>query len=295
MSGNDVFIVNHNSAKEFLITNESLLLKNETLNSLFLGLSRAIIQDELLDVDEPFFATVYSDGCIVGQMIKTHRSRGLIISQMTLEVIKKVVPRLAQIKLNVTSVQGPMPAVQSFVQLWAQYQQLSYRLSIYQGLYEIKKVEFIPNVEGQMIQADMSFFSTLEVFAQGFIKEVFPEDKKVQEGAGALILKHLKLKKVFVWVDLQGNAVSMATTNRETRNAVTISLVYTPVEWRKKGYASALMSRLTQYCLDNGKTMCNLYTDLSNPDSNKVYKKIGYYKVGEEQLFEFFDDLDRLV
>ena len=79
----------------------------------------------------------------------------------------------------------------------------------------------------------------------------------------------------------------MAAKNRESRNAATISLVYTPKELRGQGYASRIVAKLTQKLLDEGKSKCNLFTDLKNPTSNSIYQKVGYRFLGESMHFDF--------
>jgi len=57
---------------------------------------------------------------------------------------------------------------------------------------------------------------------------------------------------------------------------ISVGLVYTPIDRRGQGYASACVAELSQKMLDQGKAYCTLYTDLSNPVSNAIYQRIGY-------------------
>jgi len=57
--------------------------------------------------------------------------------------------------------------------------------------------------------------------------------------------------------------------------------VYTPPEHRNRGYASAVVARLSQAILDGGKSFCTLFTDLGNPTSNRIYRKLGYVGVAD--------------
>jgi uncharacterized protein len=63
---------------------------------------------------------------------------------------------------------------------------------------------------------------------------------------------------------------------RETPNTVGIGAVYTPPQFRKRGYASVAVATLSQQLLDSGRRSCFLYTDLSNPTSNAIYARLGY-------------------
>jgi predicted GNAT family acetyltransferase len=57
---------------------------------------------------------------------------------------------------------------------------------------------------------------------------------------------------------------------------VRINFVYTPPAHRGRGYASACVAALTRRMLDEGRRYCFLFTDLSNPTSNGIYRAIGY-------------------
>ena len=63
--------------------------------------------------------------------------------------------------------------------------------------------------------------------------------------------------------------------------------MYTPPELRRRGYASALVARLTQHLLDGGRDFCFLYTDLANPTANRIYRNIGYEFVAESADYAF--------
>jgi predicted GNAT family acetyltransferase len=55
--------------------------------------------------------------------------------------------------------------------------------------------------------------------------------------------------------------------------------VYTPPEHRRRGYATALVGRQTEALLTGTTTTCVLFTDLANPTSNAIYRRIGYQPV----------------
>ena len=77
----------------------------------------------------------------------------------------------------------------------------------------------------------------------------------------------------------EGTPVSMACRNREMRNVCGISMVYTLPYLRYHGFASACVAQLSRQILSEGFTECALYTNLGNPISNSIYRKIGYIPV----------------
>ena len=97
----------------------------------------------------------------------------------------------------------------------------------------------------------------------------------------------LQKQKAYLW-DSE-IPVSIACSTRSTPNGVGINMVYTPPEHRKKGYASACVAALSQKLLDKGYKFCFLFTDLSNPTSNKIYQDIGYQPVADWNNYSFSD------
>ena len=55
-----------------------------------------------------------------------------------------------------------------------------------------------------------------------------------------------------------------------------MSLVYTPPEFRRRGYATACVGELSRMLLESGWEFCALFADLANGTANRVYQRIGY-------------------
>jgi predicted GNAT family acetyltransferase len=88
-----------------------------------------------------------------------------------------------------------------------------------------------------------------------------------------------------LWED--GEPVSMAGWGSPTPNGMRIGPVYTPPERRGRGYGSAATAAASAEQLAAGRTFCFLYTDLSNPTSNKIYMDIGYEPVCDSIEYAF--------
>jgi predicted GNAT family acetyltransferase len=65
-----------------------------------------------------------------------------------------------------------------------------------------------------------------------------------------------------------------------------VQAVYTPPERRRAGYAAACVAALSARVLAE-EHRCILYTDLTNPTSNGVYRSIGYRSVAEWVRYRF--------
>jgi GNAT superfamily N-acetyltransferase len=81
--------------------------------------------------------------------------------------------------------------------------------------------------------------------------------------------------------------VSMAGVTRPVAGVVRVASVYTPVELRGRGYASAVTAAVSQAVRDAGAAEVVLFTDLANPTSNAIYRRLGYRPVGDRVVLSF--------
>lgn len=80
----------------------------------------------------------------------------------------------------------------------------------------------------------------------------------------------------FLFWTVDGQPVSVAGIARRLRHTGAISSVYTPAEYRGRGYAGSVTSAVADRLFAEGKSAVCLYTDLRNPISNRCYAKIGF-------------------
>jgi predicted GNAT family acetyltransferase len=85
----------------------------------------------------------------------------------------------------------------------------------------------------------------------------------------------VKNKVVALW-EADGEPVAMCRSTRKAPFATSVAGVYTPQDFRGKGYASHLVAALSQQLLNEGAPRCLLFTDAANPTSNGIYQRIGY-------------------
>jgi uncharacterized protein len=89
-----------------------------------------------------------------------------------------------------------------------------------------------------------------------------------------------------VWEDA-GRNVSMTGCASPTPNGIRIGPVYTPPGDRGRGYATSLVAAVSREQLSRGRTSCFLHTDLANPTSNAIYRRIGYERVCDSTVVAF--------
>jgi predicted GNAT family acetyltransferase len=86
----------------------------------------------------------------------------------------------------------------------------------------------------------------------------------------------LEQGRVFV-TTAKGRIVSAALTNTETQELAMVGGVYTPLDFRYQGYASACMVALCQDLVADGKEACLCYDD---PVAEDIYRRLGFERIG---------------
>ncbi|WP_367322423.1 GNAT family N-acetyltransferase [Streptomyces sp. HUAS ZL42] len=90
-----------------------------------------------------------------------------------------------------------------------------------------------------------------------------------------------------LWEAPDGTAVSMAGTTLQVGGQVRVAPVYTPAHLRGRGYAGAVTAEVSRAALAAGATEVLLFTDLANPTSNGLYRRIGYRPVRDFAVYDF--------
>ncbi|MCX6130735.1 MAG: GNAT family N-acetyltransferase [Proteobacteria bacterium] len=176
----------------------------------------------------------------------------------------------------IDQVSGPKTVVDAFVDLWCHKTGQKIRSLITQGIYRADTIKLAYTVPGHMRLTEPKDEDLLMEWLPCFF-----EDCRLPANQGQIekITKTAIEQQTFgFWMD-QGREVAMAAALGPTPHGIRISYVYTPPEYRGRGYGSAVTAAVSQQQLDRGRNFCFLYTDLQNPTSNRIYQKMGYQPV----------------
>ena len=116
--------------------------------------------------------------------------------------------------------------------------------------------------------------------AESHVIDAGPESRAI------IVDSRIAHQQLWLWQD-DGVPVSMVAVNPAVAGVVRIGPVYTPPGCRRRGYASSAVAAISRQVLATGARTCMLFTDLSNPTSNKIYADIGYRRFGEWEETEF--------
>ncbi|KAI9007671.1 acyl-CoA N-acyltransferase [Hyaloraphidium curvatum] len=154
-----------------------------------------------------------------------------------------------------------------------------------QGLWKLTAVAppAPPPALGKMRPATADDAELLQRWLEAFTAEAVPHDPPPAPGRGAALAARGGAR---LWVLPDGTPVCFATFGRDVAGWVSVGPVYTPRERRGRGYAGALVAEMGREALKQGRPGCTLFTDLANPTSNGVYKRVGYEMVGTLTRFK---------
>ncbi len=97
--------------------------------------------------------------------------------------------------------------------------------------------------------------------------------------------KMIEVEKLYFYENEEGTVVSMAAVCKKLLHGMMITYIYTPEEYRGKGYAAANIYCLSKLLLGRGYDFCALLSDIKNPLSNRAYEKVGYQTL--EDVYEY--------
>jgi ribosomal protein S18 acetylase RimI-like enzyme len=220
------------------------------------------------------------NGQIAGVVFQSPLTLAAQLTPMHPDVIAAMVDAIANAGIVLPGVGGDAATAASFAGQWTE--RVKSAAIPFEGmrLYEFAEVKEIARVKGGIRLADSGDRELIVQWVQGFQDEVHEHanDPKVVTD------RWLAGGQVWLWDD--GGPKSMAVSREAVGGAVRISGVYTPPESRRRGYAEGCVHALSKRLRESGHR-CLLYTDLGNPTSNSIYRRIGYRAVAEGLRYRF--------
>ncbi|EAW37956.1 GNAT family N-acetyltransferase [Lyngbya sp. PCC 8106] len=275
-------INNFDAPKLFYQQAKEYLLRYEAEHNLLLGISQALIHSPDRYGNQPYLATVEEEDKIVAIAMITPPYNFLLSKVENFAAIEMIAQDLYQNKISLPGVSGLTTETEIFAQQWHNLTHQAYEIEMHLRIHQLKQVEPIPKVSGFLRLATENDRALLFNWYEEFIQEAAPSEPTSIEKT---VNYHLGQNHIYLWKNEVPVSMSLAT--KATQNSSRIGLVYTPPEYRKKGYASACVASLSQQLLDQGNQTCYLYTDLANSTSNHIYKNIGYKPVCDWNIYQF--------
>jgi GNAT superfamily N-acetyltransferase len=217
---------------------------------------------------------------VVGVVLQSPLTFPATLTPMDARVVEAIVGAIAQAGISLPGVNGDAATAATFAGHWSERRRLG--ATPFQGsrLYELLELGETPAIGGELRRALSSDRSLMIDWTRAFQIEI-GEPADVSE---LRVERGMAAGEIWLWDD--GEAMSMAFARKPAQGVVRIAGVYTPPAKRKQGYAAACVHALSCHMRDAG-FRCVLYTDLANPTSNSIYRRIGYRAVVEGLRYRF--------
>jgi ribosomal protein S18 acetylase RimI-like enzyme len=300
------------SVAKFRSLAEPYLGRDEALHNLMLGILSTL--DEVPNAysdQRPYLAAVRDGGDVVGVCMMTPPHNAISSKVDEREALDALVTDLADAtqgdpagqadahspegramdaRIAVPGVIGAVPYAEQFAARWRAYTGRGMRRGMRQGIYQLQTVTPPTGTRGRARLATDDDRSLLLRWFEAFTKEL--SHGSVGESVTLEVDRRLRQESAgyYIW-EVEHGRVSFAGFGGFTPKGARIGPVYTPVELRGRGYASAVTAHASQALLNAGRTFCFLYTDLANPTSNGIYRRIGYEMMGESEEWRVIDEI----
>jgi GNAT superfamily N-acetyltransferase len=225
-----------------------------------------------------------ADGAVVGFAMQAPVGFYAGVAPTSPDVVDALCDRIIADGVELPGVIAEAAVAARFAGRWAERLAVPARPTEGQRVYALDRVipASGPPVPGRLRPAVPDDRETLVRWGYAFLDAVGPfpvtpetmVDRPTAEG------------RLWVWDD--DGPAAMANATVPSAGVVRIGFVYTPPERRRRGYASACVAGLSSHLLAvPGVDRCTLFTQLHNPTSNAIYRRMGYEPVAEVVFYDF--------
>ena len=191
----------------------------------------------------------------------------------------------------VPGVVGNRPTVDRFNEAWAPLAGAVPRLRMAQGVFALAEVQPVPPAPGAARSARPEDRRLILEWLEAFSAEALPEEPFDRESMARGVdrrITNMEATATGIWLWQDGaQVVALVAYGSPTPEGIRLGPVYTPPERRRRGYATSLVAEVSAGLLAHGRPRCYLFTDLANPTSNAIYRRIGYEQVCESAEYGY--------
>jgi uncharacterized protein len=219
-------------------------------------------------------------GTVLGVAFQSPLDFFASLTPMRSEAVAGLVEAIVEAGVNLPGVNGEAAATARFAGQWTERRGSAAFPVEGQRIYELVRMPQVTPVGGRMRQASLDDRDLVLAWTRAFFVDVGQDARDLEP----VVERRIQAGHFWLWED--GGPASMAANSEPVEGVIRVQAVYTPPEWRNHGYAGACVADLSRRMQEAGHR-CILYTDLGNPTSNSVYRRIGYRAVAEGLRYRF--------
>jgi predicted GNAT family acetyltransferase len=250
---------------------------------------RQVQADErgLLRGDHPCWWVVVRDaaGAVVGVAMRTapFDPQPVYVLSMPDEAAVAMARLVHERGERVRGVNGALPAARVLAEETARLTGGEVRVHEHLRLFELGELVVPPSPPGRLRLAAPEDAELALAWFHAFGMAAAEQAGRDEPHAGPDLtteemLLRIEQGVVWLWEDERGERVHLTGANPPANGVTRVGPVFTPVQHRGRGYASAAVAEVSRQYLEQGVRCC-LFTDQANPTSNRIYQALGYRPV----------------
>ena len=274
-------------ARTFLDAAGPFLGRREAEHNLLFGIAANLVDDPDRPMTAPpLFAVVRRGAEVVSAALMTPPFKIVLSWTDDPDAMPALAQALRDAGIAIPGLTAPPEVARAFADAWTGPGAGRARRTMAERIYRLERVIPPRGVEGALRIAGERDRDLLVRWAHAFLTEALerPHEREAEDLVdGAL---RTGTRTFYLW-EHDGRPVSMAGVTGPTPNGIRVGPVYTPPADRGHGYASAVTAAASQAQLDAGRRFVFLFTDITNPTSNRIYQAIGYEPVIDIDQWSF--------
>jgi len=280
-------VVRYSDPVSFRAAAGAYLRRDEARHNLLLGLLRTLI-DQPGVYDRYHLWLVEENERPLGAALMTPPRSVVLAAPAAAGAIERLASELGAEEVDVPGVVGGLPEADDFARVYLDVTGGRIAARMNQAIHVLEKCEPVPRPPGSPRVAGPADLQLVLEWYRAFAEEAVPGDAWHEDQERRRLARWLAETSspgIRLWED--GAPVCLVGFVRATENGTRIGPVYTPPEHRGHGYATGLVDHVSREMLEPTGRFCLLYTDLANPTSNAIYRRIGYRQVRESAMITF--------
>lgn len=275
-------IKQYKTIQSYFIDTFDFLLENPVKNNIAIGQCLNVKEKERDDV---LLINVFYDEKLILTLFKNLKKALIYGNGYTAENILDLTTYLLENKINIEGIIAEKYLGLDFSKNYSKLINSEYKIEKTLIAHKLEKLKTVQISDGKFELCTKDNLNVISDWLYKFQVECELDNIVTQEQTRKDATRFIELGKIYKWT-IDNQIVSMAAINAETDYYSKISLVYTPPEFRRKNYARSCVWSLTKMILETQPTVC-LFTDKSNPTSNKIYGEIGFEPVNDDYEISF--------
>lgn len=286
-------VVSHSDVIRFWQSAGPLLAADPVRNTVTLSIIGRLLHGVAGD-SKPILLTVHDGPDVIGAAVCTPPAP-IVLGEIPAAAAAAMVDLLVSNSTQLPGATGLRSSVEAFAAAWADRTGAEQVVQMDQRLYRLGDADTDPavalrppvGVPGEPVEGAEADVDLLTEWRYAFIVEEKFTTNNTRADASGMVGASLTMGNGQILWRADGQPVSMAVVGLPREGMSRIGPVYTPPEFRSRGYGSAVTAAAARWALDRGAEHVVLFTDLANPVSNSIYQRIGFHRVVDAVSVEF--------